>query len=492
MSSIFLRDIALFFPHKVCFEQVNVCVPYGAKIGLIGQNGCGKSTLLRMLCGHAPCMEGTIEIPSYFQTAYVPQIVPQIVPQATSHTGEALSGGEYLYDAISKAFAQNPDLLLLDEPSNHLDRQRRMGLLRLIEKYTGTIIVVSHDSELLNCMESIWHIHDGEMTIFNGTYDNYRLMEQGRQAQEEADNRALKQQQKKLVEAVQKKQTQNARSKHQGLKKFGNDKMQRGNIKSWGEKNSGKALQRMRDEQGKVEGELRNSRKEAVLAPRFQVEGNRGGRKNTITITDGSVSYGTKGIVQGISLAMSSHERIALHGNNGSGKSTVMQALMSVPRVERRGFWDVPEAKNVWYIDQHYSMLQEAIAQKHTVIDMVQDSMPNSSYADIRRHLNDFLFRKNEEVQCGVHLLSGGERARLCLAVLAARSPELLLLDEMTNNLDRETRQYVITVLQQFPGALVLISHDKEFLDEVGITSHYIIENGTLRLLSSHPMDEGW
>lgn len=109
--------------------------------------------------------------------------------------------------------------------------------------------------------------------------------------------------------------------------------------------------------------------------------------------------------------------------------------------------------------------------------------MPNASYLDIRRHLNDFLFRKNEEVNACVFMLSGGEKARLSLAQIAAQTPKLLILDEITNNLDLDTRLHVIQVLQVYPGSILVISHDDEFLEAINVTNRYHINNGLINVI---------
>ena len=126
----------------------------------------------------------------------------------------------------------------------------------------------------------------------------------------------------------------------------------------------------------------------------------------------------------------------------------------------------------IGYLDQHYSTLN---AQK-TVLEVIQDCVLNWSHADIRKHLNDFLFRKNEEINTTVLNLSGGEKVRLSLAQIAASTPKLLILDEITNNLDLETRDHVIQILKDYPGAMVVISHDAEFLLSIGVTANYEIK----------------
>jgi len=126
------------------------------------------------------------------------------------------------------------------------------------------------------------------------------------------------------------------------------------------------------------------------------------------------------------------------------------------------GFWVVPKSEDIGYLDQHYADLKG-----ETVLDCISNRVPSWSHSDIRKHLNDFLFRKNKEVYAKISTLSGGEKARLSLALIAAKTPRLLILDEVTNNLDIETRDHVLQILKTYPGALIIISHDQDFLDEL-------------------------
>lgn len=125
-------------------------------------------------------------------------------------------------------------------------------------------------------------------------------------------------------------------------------------------------------------------------------------------------------------------------------------------------------------MDQHYSTLS---AEK-TVLETIAELVPTWSHIEVRRHLNDFLFRKNEEVNALVRTLSGGEKARLSLAQIAAKTPKLLILDEITNNLDLETKDHMIQVLQSYPGAMIVISHDADFLEKIGVNSYFKISGG--------------
>jgi ATPase subunit of ABC transporter with duplicated ATPase domains len=211
-----------------------------------------------------------------------------------------------------------------------------------------------------------------------------------------------------------------------------------------------------------------------VIKPTFSIQAGESGRV-LVSISDGNVGFENL-IVRAINLSVTTGERIAISGDNGSGKSTLIRAILEDTAIVKTGSWQVLKQEYIGYLDQHYSTLDV----EKTVIDIIQDSVPAWSHAKIRKHLNDFLFRKNEEINAPVSSLSGGEKARLSLALIAAITPKLLILDEITNNLDLETRDHVIQVLKDYPGAMVLISHDTDFLESIQITSHYFIHNGLL------------
>ena len=164
-----------------------------------------------------------------------------------------------------------------------------------------------------------------------------------------------------------------------------------------------------------------------------------------VTITDGQLGYrANHWILENLHFSIQSQDRIALLGPNGSGKSTLIQAILNEHSIMRQGNWTLPKPDDIGYLDQHYATL----SPNKTVMETIRCLWPDHADADIRKHLNDFLFRKNEEVTALFSSLSGGEKARLSLAQIAAKTPKLLILDEMTNNLDLETRAHVIEVLK--------------------------------------------
>jgi ATPase subunit of ABC transporter with duplicated ATPase domains len=186
-----------------------------------------------------------------------------------------------------------------------------------------------------------------------------------------------------------------------------------------------------------------------------------------VQISGGSVDYSeNQPILSGIILSLGSGERLAITGDNGSGKSTLIKAILGDESVYKTGEWHVIKREDIGYLDQHYSTLHP----DKTVLETIADLVPDWPHAEIRRHLNDFLYQKNEEVNALVSTLSSGEKARLSLAQIAAKTPKLLILDEITNNLDLETKEHVVQVLKAYPGAMIIISHDADFLEEIGIS----------------------
>jgi ATPase subunit of ABC transporter with duplicated ATPase domains len=206
-----------------------------------------------------------------------------------------------------------------------------------------------------------------------------------------------------------------------------------------------------------------------IITPTFSIQSHKIISSQTIvSITEGSCRY-DKPLLDNINLSLGAREKLAIVGDNGTGKSTLLRAILQDDSIIKEGDWLTPERKCIGYLDQHYITLNP----EQTVMEAIKNVVPNWCNDDIRRLLNDFLFRKNEEVMAYVSCLSGGEKARLTLAQIAAQTPKLLLLDELTNNLDLETRNHVVQVLRCYPGALIVISHDQDFLKEIGIQTYY-------------------
>lgn len=465
------KDLCLSFPHKSCFEQFSATIFYGQRIAIIGQNGSGKSTLLRMLQGLIEPTDGELLIPQDVSLAYVPQLIDEF---------DSLSGGQRFNEKLTQALAQYPNVLLLDEPTNHLDRKNRQSLMRMLRSFEGTLILVTHDVELLNqVVDTIWHIAQGKIRVFTGSYDDYQREQVVQYLAIEQELAQLSRQKKDAHRSLMKEQERAKNSRICGEKKIENRK--------WPTIVAATKMSRANEIANRKKSEISYKKQTVmeqmsvlrlpeVIKPSFSIQAGESG-KVLVSISEASVGFNNP-ILTAINLSVTNGERIAISGDNGSGKSTLIRAILGDEVVHRTGSWQVLRRDAIGYLDQHYA----TIDPHKTVLENIQDYVVNWSHVELRTHLNDFLFRKNEEINVMASSLSGGEKARLSLALIAAVTPKLLILDEITNNLDLETRNHVIQVLKNYPGAIVVISHDTDFLESIEITSYYCIHKGLVSL----------
>ncbi len=465
------HDISLSFAHKICFENFSTQILHGSRIAIIGRNGSGKSHLLNLLRGTISPSSGSVTRPADVRIGYIPQVIAD---------NEHLSGGQRVQAALNQALSAQPNVLLLDEPTNHLDVHHKKSLLRMLRAYTGTLIVVSHDLELLhNDMTTLWHIDNARIAVFRGNYVDY-MRECDRQRLSLAQELVqLKQQKKALHLALMQEQTRAAKSRTQGEKSIAQRKwptvVSRAKAHN-AQQTSGHKKRQIQDKKHSITTQLAELPVVESIVPTFNLHGAASHQHRVlVSISEGSVAYREDHpVLRALYLTLAAGERIALIGDNGSGKSTLLKALMG--QAVRSGEWQVPALHALGYLDQHYQTL---VAQ-HSVWQNLQALVPSWPDINIRRHLNDFLFRQPEEINALVSTLSGGEKARLALAQIAAATPQLLLLDEVTNNLDLVTRAHVITVLQKYPGSLIVIAHDRDFLQAINIERFYHIKDGVL------------
>jgi ATPase subunit of ABC transporter with duplicated ATPase domains len=345
--------------------------------------------------------------------------------------------------------------------------------MQLLKNNLSTQIVASHDIELLdNCFNILWHIHDSKISIYNGKYSVYRdyLIEEKNKLNN--DIIRLKRARKEQHESLMQEQKRAKSSREQGEKHIRERK--------WPTITSGAKARRAGTTAGKNNAYLNQIKSDISqkLDGLWQPEEiNYSFELNTkyiskaiVTINAGSCSYEiNKPILKQINLNIFGNERVAIVGANGSGKSTLIKAIMNDKKISREGEWLIPNLCDVAYLDQHYNNLPKM----QTIAQYISSLMPFWNQAELRTFLNKFLFRKNEEVNNYIKFLSGGELVRLSLAVIALKTPKLLILDEITNNIDLTTREHIIQVLNSYPGAMMVISHDTNFLQEIKITANY-------------------
>jgi ATPase subunit of ABC transporter with duplicated ATPase domains len=485
------------------------------RTALIGDNGTGKSTLLRLISGLLTPDSGGVTVSG--PAAYLPQDLPLRLGDTVAEllgiaakqraleaieSGDAdeahfavigddwdflerarltldelgldhigldrtvatLSGGESMLVGLAGRLLLRPDVLLLDEPSNNLDGSARERLYEAIRRFQGTLLVVSHDRALLDRVDAVAELYAGRVRTFEGDYAAY---ERAIGIEQEAAERAVRdakaelaRQKREFVET----QTKLARREKAGRKKFANaPAIVRNAKKNQGEATAGRLTTAMAEEVAEAKEELEAAKAEvredasiSIDLPETSVSPHR-----EIALVEGLEAGGLYG--DGLDLHVRGPERIGLIGDNGSGKTTLLRAVAEAARVPH-GF-----------LTQRLEFLDD----EASVLDNVRSTAPQTDPALLRSRLARFLLR-GDTVFHRVGTLSGGERLRVALAaVLSARpAPHLLLLDEPTNNLDMTSIAQLRQALGAYRGALVVVSHDRAFLDGLGLTRLLRLERG--------------
>ncbi|MEU1950275.1 ABC-F family ATP-binding cassette domain-containing protein [Nocardia rhamnosiphila] len=513
MADISLSDLSFTWPDGTpVFDGLDAVLTAG-HIGLVGANGAGKSTLLRLVARDLLPARGSITVTG--ELGYLRQDLRlavgrrvdevlgiagirealhriesgscaetdfdivgaqwDIEERAVAMLGRlglgyladgvqqldrrlaTLSGGETVLLGLGAQLLTEPDVLLLDEPTNNLDRAARARLYEVVAQFTGTVVVVSHDRDLLERMDTIAELRGGTLRLFGGNYSDYeRAVEQEQETARAAVREARSDVRKQSRELVQ------ARIKL--------DRRQRYGQKMFENKREPKIIMGQRKRQAQVAaGKLRNNHLEKV-----EDAGERLDRAEEMLRDDREIRVDLPGtrlhpgqevveldgveLANGpvVSLAVRGPERLAITGRNGVGKTTLLRRITAEPpRVPWRL---LPQRLDTF--DEH-----------RTVYDNVADAAPHAAPERIRAQLARFLFR-GAAADVPAAALSGGERLRAALAVLllAEPGPGLLILDEPTNNLDLVSLGHLTQALAAYQGALLVVSHDQRFLDEIGVT----------------------
>ena len=514
-SAITLHDVSFHWPDgSVALERLSGTVTTG-RTGLVGLNGSGKSTLLRLVAGILTPTSGRITVNG--DVGYLPQALT-LDPDATvssllgidrilaslraiedgdvdgrhfdvvgdnwdveARADEALheigfsaadlprpvgavSGGEAMLIAITGLRLTNTPVTLLDEPTNNLDRPTRAKLAALVDAWPGTLLVVSHDLDLLEHMDSTAEIHAGQLEVFGGPYSSFaQHLDQEQAAAEQAARSAqqiLKEEKKTRIEAETKLARRERTAKKTQLS---------GSIP--------RILAGKRASSAQVSaGSMRSTLGERVAAAQTAVDAAdarvREDDHIRISLPDPDVPRGRRlaELTDGErTLVIQGPERVALVGPNGSGKSTLIEHLLhgGTPAL-RGGTSGVLLTDRVGYLPQRLDGLDDS----RSAIDNVQDAAPHATPGDIRNRLARMLLR-GPVVDRPIGTLSGGERFRVALARLLLAEPpaHLLILDEPTNNLDLTSIAQLAEALDAYRGAVLVVSHDDAFLARLGITT---------------------
>ncbi|HEY5897907.1 MAG TPA: ATP-binding cassette domain-containing protein [Burkholderiales bacterium] len=451
MPLLTLADAELAYGDLPLLDRASFALEERERIGLIGRNGTGKSSLLGVLAGSIALDDGELRKRDGLRIVLVPQepAFPANPPVAAHKYEEYLhrlgvdaaldpataSGGEKKRAALAAAFAQEPDVLLLDEPTNHLDIEGIVALENLLARQPAAIFV-THDRAFLDRVATrILELDRGRLASFPGNYSAYERQKSAQLA----------------VEAVV----------HAKFDKFWaqEEAWIRKGIEARRTRNEGRVrrLEHLREE--------RAARRERSGNVRLAItEGQRSG-KLVCELAGVTKAFGEKTVVKNLDLIVSRGDRLGLIGPNGAGKTTLIKLILgTLPPDSGR----VRLGANVQpaYFDQ----MREALDEEKTVAETIS---PGSEWVEgpggkkhVMSYLSDFLFPPRR-AGSKVSMLSGGERNRLLLARLFARPANVLVLDEPTNDLDIESLELLEAALQDYAGTLLLVSHDRAFLDNV-------------------------
>lgn len=521
---LILRNISYIHPDKeLLFDNIHLTVNARDKIALTGNNGSGKSTLLKIITGELYASGGQLAVDT--APYYVPQIFGQYnhltVAEAlgiekklnalkeildgtvtennldllgddwmieerckealdywhltgldlTQKIG-SLSGGQKTKVYLAGISIQQSGLVLLDEPSNHLDIAGRQLLYDFIRSAPYALVVVSHDRKLLNLLDTVCELDKRGITVYGGNYDFYAEQKQMQSAALNHDihnrEKALRKAREKELETLERRQKADARGKKK-QEKAGVARIMMNTLRNNAENSTSKAQSVHIEKTGNISRELQELRSALpdIDKMKFGFD-NSGLHKGKIVFIANEINYGYNHRFlwkENLSFQIKSGERIALKGLNGSGKTTLIRIVLGALE---------PQAGTVYragskpvYIDQDYSLIDNGLK----VYEQAQKANVSAwQEHEIKTRLSRFLFAKDDwNKPCSA--LSGGEKMRLmlCCLTISDRSPDFIILDEPTNNLDISNIEILAAAVNEYQGTLMVVSHDEYFLKQISI-----------------------
>ncbi|MBL4573757.1 MAG: ATP-binding cassette domain-containing protein [Gammaproteobacteria bacterium] len=507
MPLVRLDKVALNFGTHILLDEVNFTLKKGSKIGLLGRNGAGKTTFMKVIAGSMQPDSGERWLRPGVQVAWLEQSLPEADEQSVydmvagglAEVGELLkqyhhliadyenadmaklervqgeleakqgwslgqkvdtiitqlqlpadkrmselSGGWRKRVALARALVREPEFLLLDEPTNHLDVPAIEWLEKQLQDYNGAVLLVTHDRTFLqNVVNKIVEIDRGHLYEFEGTFEKFLEFREQQLASEEKANKLFD---KKLAEE---------------------EVWIRQGIKARRTRNEGRvrALEALRQERG--------ARRELEGSAKFKLNSSRSSGKIVAELEGISHSFGDRPIIKNFSTTVMRGDRIGIVGANGAGKSTLLKILLG-KLTAQEGTVTLGSKLEVAYFDQ----LREHLDMEKNLIDNVSGGSDyieiNGQSKHVISYLGDFLFAP-DRIRTPAKALSGGEQNRAILAKVFSRPANILVLDEPTNDLDIETLELLEDILLKFEGTVLLVSHDRQFMDNV-VTSLMVFE----------------
>ncbi len=521
---LLLQNISYTHPNKaLLFSNINLTVNNHEKIALIGNNGTGKSTLLKIIANELQPSSGqrSIDTPIY----YIPQIFGQFnhftIAEALkidkkinalkeilngniteesytllnddwtiedrckkalhywqlkdldlSQKMETLSGGQKTKVFLAGISIHQPELVLLDEPSNHLDNSGRKLLYDFIEATKSTLLIVGHDRKILTILNTVCELSKDGVTVYGGNYDSYK---EQKTIENNALNKDIQSKEKVLRKAKEKERgtierQQKLDSRGKGKQeKAGVARIMMNTLRNKAENSTSKLKTVHTEKIGSISQELQDLRFSVSDIEKMKLT------FDTSLLHKGKILFTATGInfiydklpiwKDNLNFQITSGERIALQGKNGSGKTTLINLILGTTQPQVGTIYRA--TSNSVYIDQDYSLLDNTL----NVYEQAQQFATSALQEhEIKIRLNRFLFTK-EDWDKACHMLSGGERMRLllCCLTISNKAPELIVLDEPTNNLDIQNVEILTIAINEYPGTLLVVSHDEVFLKQISI-----------------------
>ena len=534
--SIIVNHISYLHPDKeILFENISFSINKSEKIALIGNNGTGKSTLLKILAGQLQASSG--EVVSNDQPYYVPQHFGQydsltiaevllidkkikalqailsgdaseknftslnddwtiedkvsaaflqwkITHLSLSQPMKELSGGEKTKVFLAGIAIHAPSIILLDEPSNHLDMDSRTQLYEFIKTEKACVIVVSHDRTLLNLLNVTYELQKDNIIVYGGNYEFYKKQKEGKidalQEQLEEQEKALRLARKAARETVERKQKHESRGKKQNIK-GGISRIAIKTLKDNAEKSSSRLAKTHAEKMETMKDNIKqiHNKIPEIKGLMLQIE-NASTHKGKMLIEAENINakYGKTSLwEETMSFYVRSGDRIVISGKNGAGKTTLLRMLLgevipSTGTIKRPLF-------NYLYVDQQY----EIIDNQCTVFEQVQNhNKRNLQEHELKTLLHRFLFPvQSWDKTCDK--LSGGEKMKLtfCSLIVSNQTPDLIALDEPANNVDIESLEIITSTIKEYQGTVLLISHDQYFIQEIGIDYCWDLKTASTR-----------